>query len=74
MSEPIIREVQEVLNRAELRRKLPGINDRVVNALLTKLEAKAILLANVPEEFHYDRDPVTRCISISPSSAMPHIS
>ena len=25
MSEPIIREVRNVLNRAELRRKLPGI-------------------------------------------------
>jgi predicted nucleic acid-binding protein len=24
---------------------------------LTKLEAKAILLANVPEEFHYELDP-----------------
>ena len=57
MSEPIIREVRDVLNRAELRRKLPGINDRIVNAFLTKLEAKAILLANVPEEFHYERDP-----------------
>ena len=45
------------MNRAELRRKLPGINDRIVNAFLTKLEAKAILLANVPEEFHYERDP-----------------
>ena len=57
MSEPIIREVRDVLNRAELRRKLPGISDRIVNAFLTKLEAKAILLANVPEEFHYERDP-----------------
>jgi len=56
-SEPIIREVRDVLNRAELRRKLPGINDRLVNAFLTKLEAKAILIANVPEEFHYERDP-----------------
>jgi predicted nucleic acid-binding protein len=45
------------LNRAELRRQLPGINDRIVNAILTKLEAKAILLTNVPEEFHYERDP-----------------
>jgi predicted nucleic acid-binding protein len=44
------------LNHAE-RRKLPGIHDRIVNAFLTKLEAKAILLANVPEEFHYERDP-----------------
>ena len=30
VSEPIIREVREILNRAELRRKLPGINDRIV--------------------------------------------
>jgi putative PIN family toxin of toxin-antitoxin system len=57
VSEPIIREVREVLNRAELRRKLPGINDCIVNAFLTKLEAKAILITNVPEEFHYERDP-----------------
>jgi putative PIN family toxin of toxin-antitoxin system len=57
VSEPIIREVGDVLNRAEIRRQLPGINDRVVNAFLTKLEARAILLANVPEEFHYERDP-----------------
>jgi hypothetical protein len=27
-------------------------NDRIVNAFLTKLEAKAILIAKVPEEFH----------------------
>ena len=28
-----------------------------MNAFLTKLEAKAILIVNVPEEFHYERDP-----------------
>src|ERR1044072_8603073 len=53
VSEPIIGEVRDVLNRAEIRRQLPGINDRIVNAFLTKLEAKAILIVNVPEEFHY---------------------
>src|ERR1044072_9876116 len=57
VNEPIIREVRDVLNRAELRHKLPGINDRIVNAFLTKLEAKAIIVVNVPEEFHYERDP-----------------
>ena len=57
VSEPIIREVRDVLYRPKLRRKLPSINDRIVNAFLTKLEARAILLANVPEEFHYERDP-----------------
>ncbi|HKV34797.1 MAG TPA: putative toxin-antitoxin system toxin component, PIN family [Pyrinomonadaceae bacterium] len=57
VSEPILREVRDVLNRAEIRRQLPGITDRIVNAFLTKLEAKAILIVNVPEEFHYERDP-----------------
>ena len=57
VSAPILRELREVLNRPEVRRWLPGINDRIVNAFLTKLEAKAILIANVPEEFHYERDP-----------------
>src|SRR6266404_1602884 len=57
VSEPIIREVRGVLNRAEVPKLLPGINDRIVNAFLTKLEAKAILIKNVPEEFHYERDP-----------------
>jgi len=57
VSEPIIREVRGVLNRAGVRKLLPGINDRTVNAFLSKLEAKAILIVNVPEEFHYDRDP-----------------
>jgi putative PIN family toxin of toxin-antitoxin system len=57
VSDPILREVRDVLNRAEVRSQLPGINDRIVNAFLTKLEAKAILLANVPDEFHYERDP-----------------
>jgi hypothetical protein len=65
VSEPIIREVRDVLNRPELRRKLPGINDRIVNAFLTKLEAKAILIVNVPEEFITSAIPMTRCMSIS---------
>ena len=46
-----------MLRRPEVRHRLPGINDRIVNAFLTKLEAKAILTTNVPEEYRYDRDP-----------------
>jgi len=46
-----------VLRRPEVRHRLPGITDRIVNAFLTKLEAKAILTTNVPEEYHYERDP-----------------
>src|SRR5436190_15715980 len=51
VSEPIIREVRDVLNRAEIRRQLLGINDRIVTAFRTKLEAKAIFIANIPGEF-----------------------
>src|SRR5437870_7652629 len=57
VSEDILREVRDVLSRPEVRLQLPGINDRIVNAFLTKLEAKAILITNVPEEYHYERDP-----------------
>ena len=45
VSEPIIREVRDVLNRASCVANC-RINDRIVNAFLTKLKAKAILLAN----------------------------
>ncbi len=57
VSKPIIREVHDVLSRPEVRRQLPGINDRIVKAFLSKLEAKGILITNVPEEYHYERDP-----------------
>jgi uncharacterized protein len=57
VSEAILREVRNVLSRPELRRQLPGINDRIVSAFLTKLEARAILIMNVPEEYRYERDP-----------------
>jgi predicted nucleic acid-binding protein len=46
-----------VLSRPELRRQLPGINDRIVLAFLAKLAVKAILITNVPEEYRYERDP-----------------
>lgn len=57
ISEAILREVRNVLSRPEVRRQLPGINDRIVNAFLAKLEARAILITNVPEEYRYERDP-----------------
>jgi len=49
-SEAILREVRNVLSRPEVRRQLPGINDRIVNAFLAKLDARAILIAKVPDQ------------------------
>src|SRR5882724_9013726 len=57
VSKSILEEIQEVLTRPELRHQLPGITEQVVNAFLTKLIEKAVMIANVPEEYHYQRDP-----------------
>jgi putative PIN family toxin of toxin-antitoxin system len=57
VSEPILREVREVLSRPAIRLKLPRLTDRLVNALIMKIESRAIIIKNVPEEFHYERDP-----------------
>src|SRR5689334_4932625 len=57
ISDAILREVRDVLSRPEIRRLLPGITDRIVNAFFIQLEAKALPITNVPEEFRYERDP-----------------
>src|SRR5438034_3779068 len=57
VSDAILREVQDVLSRPEIRLHLPGISDRIVDAFFIKLEAKAIPIGNVPEEYRYERDP-----------------
>ena len=57
VSEPILREVRDVLTRSKIRRKLPRITNVRVRALLQRLTAKAIIIKNIPEEFKYQRDP-----------------
>ena len=57
VSETILQEVRDVLNRPTIRLKFPKLTDRLVNALLLKIESRAIFIKNVPEEFHYERDP-----------------
>lgn len=57
VSEAVLRELGDVLNRPAIRQKLSGLTDRLVNALLQKVGSRAILIRNVPEEFHYERDP-----------------
>ena len=57
VSEPVLREVRDVLTRPKLRRQMPRLTDVRVSALLQRLANKAILIQNVPEEFQYPRDP-----------------
>lgn len=57
VSEAILEEVRDVLSRAEVRARNKRITDARMNALFIRLAAKAITIKNVPEEFHYERDP-----------------
>ena len=57
VSEPILREVRDVLTRPKLRKQMPQITDVRVSAMLQRLGNKAILIQNIPEEFQYKRDP-----------------
>jgi putative PIN family toxin of toxin-antitoxin system len=56
VSEAILEEVRDVLS-AEVRARNKRITDARMDALFTRLAAKAIAIKNVPEEFHYERDP-----------------
>ncbi len=57
VSEPILREVRDVLTRPKIRKQMPRITDIRVSALLQRLTDKATLIQNIPEEFQYERDP-----------------
>jgi putative PIN family toxin of toxin-antitoxin system len=57
VSRETLREVRETLNDPEIRSRLPGISDVVIEALFRRLERKAILIKQVPRRFEYPRDP-----------------
>jgi putative PIN family toxin of toxin-antitoxin system len=56
ISEEVLLEIRTVLNRPELRQKLRGITDERVEALLRRLDSRAILVRQVPRVFEYPRD------------------
>lgn len=57
VSEPVLREVRDVLTRPKIRKQMPRISDVRVSALLQRLTDKATLIQNIPDEFQYKRDP-----------------
>ena len=61
VSEATLVELRDVLNRQRIRRTFPQLTDRTVAALLQKIERRAILIRNVPEEYHLERDPKDEC-------------
>lgn len=57
VSEPILDEAQNVLNRPKIREKNALMTDADIERLFGKLEKEAVFVFNVPEEFKYERDP-----------------
>lgn len=61
VSEAVLAEIRDVLNRPRIRQKFPRLSTRLVDALLQKIEREALLIKNVPEEYHFERDPKDEC-------------
>jgi uncharacterized protein len=61
VSEAVLAEIKDVLSRPGIRQKFPRLSTRLVEALLQKIEREAILIKNVPEEYHFERDPKDEC-------------
>jgi putative PIN family toxin of toxin-antitoxin system len=58
ISAPVLAEIREVLERPELKPRRQGrLTARMVSKILTWLVAHSTVVEDVPEVFHYARDP-----------------
>lgn len=57
VSQDILDEVQDVLTRPKLQRKLSLLTNDRVSALVERLKRRATLVSKVPKVFEYERDP-----------------
>jgi putative PIN family toxin of toxin-antitoxin system len=56
ISREILVEVEDVLDRPEVRSRFPDLSDDIVGAFLKRLRTVANLVRHVPEQFSYSRD------------------
>ncbi len=57
VSEQILHEAREVMNRPRLRAKLTGLTEERIEAFFLRLERQAFWLREVPPSFDFRRDP-----------------
>lgn len=57
VSASVLAEVAEVLSRPVFRQLVPDLTPERVEAFVGEIAALSIPISNVPEEFHYERDP-----------------
>ncbi len=56
VSKEVLAEVEDVLNRPEIRAHFPDLNDEIVGAFLKRLQNFSALVRLVPKKFSYPRD------------------
>ena len=56
VSREILTEVEDVLNRPEIRAHFPDLSDEIVGAFLKRLQKLSVLVRLVPKKFSYPRD------------------
>ena len=56
VSKEVLLEIEEVLNRPEVRAYFPDLSDEIVGAFLKRLRSVSDFVANVQRTFSYSRD------------------
>jgi uncharacterized protein len=56
VSREVLAEIEDVLNRPELRAHFPDLSDEIVGAFLKRLRKFSTLVRSVPRKFSYPRD------------------
>jgi putative PIN family toxin of toxin-antitoxin system len=56
VSREVLAEVEDVLNRPEIRAHFPDLSDEIVGAFLKRLQKLSMLVRLIPKEFSYPRD------------------
>ena len=56
VSREVLTEVEDVLNRPEIRAHFPDLSDEIVGAFLKRLQKLSVLVRLVPKKFSYPRD------------------
>jgi putative PIN family toxin of toxin-antitoxin system len=56
VSREVLAEVEDVLNRPEIRTHFPDLSDEIVGAFLKRLQKFSVLVRPVPKKFSYSRD------------------
>jgi uncharacterized protein len=56
VSRAVLTEVEDVLNRPEIRAHFPDLSDEIVGAFLKRLQKLSVLVRRVSKKFSYPRD------------------